>query len=142
MSELLKLKGPTEDQIQKAVIDYAKHVKYKGRQLADYLHHSPNGGKRTTKVGKNGKRYSPEAAKFKAMGTKAGYPDLILDIARGGYHGLRIELKTAKGRPTKSQLERIEMLNDEGYQALIAYGTKEAIAAIETYMRLKGATKG
>jgi hypothetical protein len=132
-----KLSGPTEDQVQKAIIDYAKHVKYKGRQLAAYLHHSPNGGKRATKVGKNGKTYSPEAQKFKAMGTKAGYPDLILDIAKGGYHGLRIELKTAKGRPTKLQLERIGMLNDEGYKAVVAYGSNDAISVIKDYMGLE-----
>src|SRR5437870_1942292 len=41
------------------------------------LMHVPNGGKRTKAV----------AAKLKATGVRAGYPDLVLDVARGLYHG-------------------------------------------------------
>src|SRR5690606_17520809 len=50
-------------------------------------HHSPNGGHRDIR----------EAAKFKRLGTSAGFPDLELPYARKGYHGLYIELKRVKG---------------------------------------------
>lgn len=127
----------TEDQIQQTVINWSKRQKYKGRPLFDYIHHSPNGGKRVTKVGASGKRYSPEAAKFKRMGVKAGYPDLIIDIARGAYHGLRIEIKRdKKSRATPAQKEYIQMLNEEGYLAIVTKGLDETLNAIMDYMKL------
>lgn len=127
----------TEDQIQQTVINWSKRQKYKGRPLFDYIHHSPNGGKRVTKVGSSGKRYSPEAAKFKRMGVKAGYPDLIVDIARGAYHGLRIEIKRdKKSRATPAQKEYIQMLNEEGYLAIVTKGLDETLNAIMDYMKL------
>lgn len=117
--------GVSEDSIQKAILTWASYCKYNGRSLADYLVHTPNGGGRSLSEGAN----------FKKMGVKKGYPDLILDIAKGGYHGLRIELKKVKGsRTTPEQLERIEMLNAEGYYAVIAKGFDEAIQIILDYM--------
>lgn len=123
-----KARGLTEDQVQQVVLNWSRRQTYKSRPLFDYLHHSPNGGS----------RHSLEAAKFKRMGVKAGYPDLILDIAKGGYHGLRVELKRDKrSYLTKMQKERIQMLNDEGYLAVVAKGVDEAIETIQTYLNLK-----
>ncbi len=69
------------------------------------------------------------------MGTKKGYPDLIIDIARNGYHGLRIELKKDKTcYPSKEQKERLQMLNDEGYLAVVCKGFHETITTIKEYM--------
>ena len=116
----------TENGIQKAIVQWAGYVKYKDKTLADYLHHSPNGGKRNSKTG----------ALFKAMGTKAGYPDLILDIAKGGYHGLRLELKKKGGSASEQQLERIAMLNAEGYLAKVVVGFDETKQALIDYMQL------
>ena len=117
--------GKLEDSIQKAVLIWAGYIKHNGRPLADYLVHCPNGGARSLGEGSN----------FKKMGVKKGYPDLILDIAKGGYHGLRIELKKLKGSRTEpEQIERLDMLNAEGYYAVIAKGFDEAIAVIEGYM--------
>lgn len=59
------------------------------------LHHSPNGGRRNAR----------EGARFKAMGTRAGFPDLILLKPSISGHFLAIELKTDKGRQTESQQE-------------------------------------
>ena len=120
---------PEEDDIQKNIITWAKNVKYGDKTLADYLHHSPNGGLRS----------KTEGAKFKAMGTKAGYPDLILDIARQGYHGLRIELKRLepKGRVSPEQKQRIAMLNEENYKAVVCFGYDEAVNTLKDYMSIK-----
>ncbi|WP_352338244.1 VRR-NUC domain-containing protein [Psychrobacter sp. 16-MNA-CIBAN-0192] len=117
--------GTSEDSIQKAILIWAGYIKHNGRSLADYLVHTPNGGGRSLGEGYN----------FKKMGVKKGYPDLILDIAKGGYHGLRIELKKVKGsRTTPEQLERLDMLNAEGYYAIIAKGFDHAIQIITDYM--------
>ena len=40
-----------------------------------------------------GKRDAAEAAHMKRQGVRAGVPDLCIPLARGGYHGLVIELK-------------------------------------------------
>ena len=118
--------GASEDSIQKAILTWASYMKYKDGTLADYLVHCPNGGGRSL----------GEGANFKKMGVKAGYPDLILDIAKGGYHGLRIELKKLKGSRTEpEQKARVKMLNDEGYHAVIVKGFDAAINTIEKYMK-------
>ena len=62
-------------------------------QYAPLLHHSPNGGWRNLR----------EAARFKAMGTKAGFPDLFFCYPTGSAYGLFIEFKTAKGRQSEAQ---------------------------------------
>lgn len=132
-----RLTGLTEDEVQTMVLNWSKRQKFKGRPLFDYIHHSPNGGKRAAKIGSSGKRYSPEAAKFKRMGVKAGYPDLIIDIARGAYHGLRIEIKKdGNSYATPAQKERIEMLAKEGYCAVVAKGIDEVIETIKQYIAL------
>lgn len=115
----------SEDSIQIMVMRWARTIEHNGRPLADYLHHSPNGGS----------RHIAEAAKFKRMGVKRGYPDLILDVAKDGYHGARIELKKATGgRTSKEQKERLQMLADEGYYAVVAKGYDEAVEVISKYM--------
>ena len=124
----------SEDDIQKQIIGWAKHKRVNGKPLSELMHHSPNGGKRATKVGANGKRYSPEAAKFKAMGALAGFPDLFVFIARGGFHGLFIELKKPKGRVSDIQQQRIDALNEQGYKAVVCYGFDESIKAITDYL--------
>ena len=69
-----------EDQLQKSIIQYwdFKYPKWTKR-----LHHSPNGGKRN----------AIEASKFKQMGVRAGFPDLILLIPNRFYPFCGIELK-------------------------------------------------
>jgi len=61
--------------------------------LRPLLHHSPNGGRRDVR----------EAARFKRMGTRAGFPDLILLLPSIGGHFLAMELKYGKGVQTESQ---------------------------------------
>ena len=47
------------------------------------------------------------------------------------FHGLWIELKSEKGKPSKSQLEFQEIIIKEKYKAEIAYGFNEAIEIIK-----------
>ena len=55
--------------------------------------HVPNGGFRNKK----------EAAKLKAMGVKAGFPDLFLPYNNEKYNGLMIEMKKLKGGKTSAE---------------------------------------
>ena len=118
---------PYESDIQIEVINWAKGQMYKNNPLSLYLHHSPNGGDRDAK----------EAARFKAMGTQSGYPDLTLDIAKGGYHGMRIELKRSDNdKETDNQITRIRILREEGYHAVVTKGYEATVKAIQAYMSL------
>ena len=114
----------TEDQIQKQIISWAKLYRHNGQPLSELIHHSPNGGQ----------RHIVTATRFKAMGTLAGFPDLFVFIARGGFNGLFIELKKPKGRVSAIQQQRIDALNEQGYRAVVCYGFDESIKTITDYL--------
>lgn len=117
----------SETKIQNKIIRDAKKIPYKGRTLSDYIVHVPNGGKRSKRV----------AAGLKHSGVKSGYPDLVIDIARGGFHGLRIEIKKPDdGTVSKDQVERLQMLTDEGYRAVVTEGYQETMDEILNYLGL------
>ena len=89
------------------------------------MHHIPNGGKRS----------KSEAARFKAMGVKPGVSDIFLPVARGGYHGLYIELKARDGRVSTKQKEFLESVRREGYAGVVAFSGEEASRIIEQYLK-------
>lgn len=90
------------------------------------LHAIPNGGKRS----------KSEAARMKAAGVKAGVPDMFLPVARGGSHGLYIELKRIKGgRVSAEQLAWMEELTREGYTCAVCHGWEEARKVIQSYLK-------
>lgn len=126
----------SETSIHKAIIQWLKLQKYNNRPLSDYVHHSPNGGFRYKKQNSKGKYYSPEGKKLKDMGTQKGYPDLLMDIPKGEYHGLRIELKNENGVLSPEQKERLILLNEQGYYAFVGDDIESIIATIQGYLAL------
>lgn len=88
------------------------------------LHHIPNGGKRS----------AAEAAHFKALGVKPGVPDLFLPVARGGYHGLYIEMKAKGGRLSAFQKKMIAALTEQGYACAVCFAWMDAARVIMAYM--------
>lgn len=112
---------------QAALIDWSWLVSYQGEKLGESITHVPNEGKRGYKA----------QSDFKKLGGSKGYPDLIVDIAAGGYHGLRIEMKAPKGftsTVSKDQKEWIERLTKRGYLAVVCYGFEEAKQVIVDYL--------
>ena len=105
--------------------------KYPGLEM---LYAIPNGGSRASKVNKKGERYSPEAQRLQAEGVKPGVFDISLDVSRGGYHGLRIEMKTREGKPSKEQLKWLERYVRHGYYPAICRGWEAARDVIVTYL--------
>lgn len=119
------LKGNQEHFEQAFIFDYFER---KHPDIYALLHATPNGGKRSKAT----------AGKMKAEGQKKGYPDMSLDMARGIYHGMRIELKAPGGpAPTNEQIEWMHKLREEGYYVVLAYGAEEAITAILEYVNLQ-----
>ncbi len=94
----------------------------------------PNGAALTGYTDRRGRRYSPQAARLKAEGLRVGVPDLFLPVARQGFHGMFIELKVGKNKPTRDQVEVIDALAEQGYYAAVCWGAGEAIAEIKAYL--------
>lgn len=88
----------------------------------------PNGGMRSGSV----------AGQMKASGQKSGYPDLGLDLARGRYHGLRLELKRSdgQGKQTPIQKQWQQQLQQAGYCYALCHGYAPCISAITAYADL------
>ncbi len=67
--------------------------------------------------------------KLKAEGLKPGVSDLFLMVARGGYHGMFIEMKDAgktKCSVSDNQWAHIEEAREQGYKAEWCAGFDEA----------------
>lgn len=77
-----------------------------------------------------------QVAVDRSMGVKKGVPDLCLPVARGGYHGLYIELKTEKGRTTPEQEWWIEHLTAQGNFAEVCHGWESTVRVLEWYLNL------
>lgn len=90
------------------------------------LHHIPNGGQRNKAT----------AIALKRQGVKAGVPDLMLPVAKGGYHGLYIELKKADrtNKPTEKQRYWLSELQQQGYFTAVCYGYDEATETLAAYL--------
>ena len=112
-----------EDSEQAAVVYWAA-LSQKRYPALKWLYHIPNGGKRN-KV---------EAARLKLQGVKAGVSDLFLPAAIGGYHGLYIEMKYGKNKPTEAQLEFMHDMSAAGYCCKVAYGAQQAISYLQQYL--------
>jgi len=88
------------------------------------MYHTPLGGF----------RHKATAGRLKRQGTKAGVPDIHLPIARSGFHGLWLEMKWGKNKPTKAQQWWIDRLQAEGHQVRVCYSCEEAQREILEYL--------
>lgn len=91
------------------------------------LYHIPNEGKRSVAYG----------AALRRQGMKKGVPDLCLPVARGKYHGLYIEMKAGRNKPTVDQQWWLEALERQGFCAVWCSGWERAKEEISEYLILK-----
>ncbi|MDI6770118.1 MAG: VRR-NUC domain-containing protein [Anaerolineales bacterium] len=84
----------------------------------------PNGGLRHVRV----------AEKLKAEGVRRGVPDICLPVPRRQYHGLFIEMKFGKNKPTEEQAAWLQALLQMGYCTAVAYGWQYAARVLENYL--------
>jgi hypothetical protein len=111
-----------EDDLQIACVNW---FSYQYPKLEKLLHHSPNGGKRDAR----------EAARFKTMGVRPGFPDLILLHPSNGYHFLCIELKTKTGKQSDYQKEYQKLVEAEGGKYVVCRTLEEFIAVVKEYLK-------
>lgn len=128
-----------EDAESIALMDWAKRVLYNGKPISEYLMHVPNGGKRNAR----------EAARFKRMGVRAGFPDYFLHVVRLKAEsvtpsgGLMIELKGGEHpRLTESQLIQLSHLQICGYETRVCHGWVAAAREICQYLGLPCSSPG
>jgi len=119
----------SEHDEQALLVQWAGTARVPGTRhmVGDFLAAVPNAGKRSARAG----------ARLKAEGLRPGYPDLILDIAARGYHGLRIEMKRTDATASdvqENQREWLDRLNRQGYCARVARGFNEARELILWYL--------
>lgn len=98
-------------------------------KLVAPLYHIENEGKGSAKKGHRRNQ----------QGRKSGVPDLDLPIPRGGYVGLRIEMKQKKNSgdtdSNANQLSWLKFLAKVGHRVKICYSSNEAIETIIEYMK-------
>lgn len=123
MSRLTRRVSRPEEQIQAAVV---LHLTIRAVSGVVWWH-TPNGGSRTV----------AEAGKFKALGVKAGVPDLL--AVRAG-RLFALELKAQGGRLSEGQTDMLKQLTDAGVQTAVAVGLDDALAVLERWGLLRVAS--
>lgn len=114
-----------EDEHQTALTNWARMMRTQYPALTLY-HHIPNGGLRDKRT----------AARLIGQGVHSGVPDVFIPAARGGYHGIYVELKTGANNPTPNQNEFMSGAMAEGYYCAVCYGWPCAAAVIEDYLHM------
>lgn len=115
-----KISYKTEAELQTFVVNYIKrrwpYVRY------------------CASLGGQYQKHISQRKKAKATGYVAGFPDLQICAARGGYYGLFIEIKLNKNcYPSQVQKDWIDDLLDRGYLAVVCKGYDECIETLENY---------
>ena len=101
--------------------------------LAELVWANPNGGLRDKRT----------AARLKAEGVKPGVPDVTVAIARGGFHGLWLELKRQRGGTVSKEQKRVHgALRAAGYRVEVCVGAEHAWRVLCEYLGLDPRTGG
>lgn len=118
-----KIKGKQEHYNQVMLFDYFERFH---PEVYEVMAAMPNGGLRSDKTARD----------MLAEGQKKGYPDIIIDMAKGRYHGLRLELKAGKNNCSESQKSYQVTLRNGGFAVVVAWEFEAAKRAIEEYINL------
>ena len=116
-------KSETTEQIE--LFNWAKRIESILPEL-ELMYHVPNEGKRN-----NGNI-------LKAMGMKSGVPDVVLPVPSKEYHGLYLEMKFNKNKPTQEQEKFMALLRRNGYKTAVCYSYEEAKETILDYLSKPG----
>jgi uncharacterized protein YcgL (UPF0745 family) len=117
----------TESAEQQTIFEWSRLNYGKYPELEHLFFAVPNGGS----------RHKLEAYSLKRQGVKSGISDMTIQVARGGYHGLWIELKVGKNRASENQEKFINEIKKQGYYAEVIWGAENAIDLIKKYLEGK-----
>ncbi len=121
MPRIVQLKSGelSEESIHKTVMHRIKLDPFLNR----YIIHIPNEGKRSPVFGK----------RLKDLGLRKGVWDLQILLARQGYIGAWIELKSKQGRLTPEQIVFGNDMREQNYYTAVCKTIEEAIKVIDWY---------
>lgn len=71
----------------------------------------------------------------KSLGVVAGVADLLFLVARGGYHGLCIEMKDDHGAQKPAQKEWQGLVEEQGYRYVICRNLESFKITMEEYLK-------
>jgi hypothetical protein len=120
-----------EEQLQRAVVDLLSV--YQSRGLLTFAH-VPNGGSRARRLpGPDGKRRrSAEAGILRAMGVRAGVPDLLVWTQGSGHFA--IELKAGAGKLSPAQVAWHATVTSLGHRVYVC----RSVDDVERCLRAEG----
>jgi hypothetical protein len=130
--KLFKPKAPRAKSVDREGLEQAalmREFALRHPAAAKLIYHVPNGGHRHKAV----------AVKLKEQGVKAGIPDLVLPMARGGYFGLYIEFKATPpfdAAVSPGQDSYLHALTEQGYLAIVCRGHFDAMEQLRAYLML------
>ena len=117
----------SEDYTQTAFMDFVRVRVEPLLPEAKWVHHVPNGGKRTTK----------EGAKLKRQGVKKGVGDIFFPYySTEGKSGVYIEFKQLGNYQSESQREFEKYIVNQNYVYKIALTPLEAVSILQDYTGL------
>ena len=119
-SKAPRLPEPTEEITHRAVVAHLERRALPGV----FFIHVPNGEFRRPGAG----------GRLRAMGTRAGVPDLLL-LRAGRLYGL--ELKRQSGKVNDAQRETMADLTNAGATVAVAYGLDQALAQLTAWGLLR-----
>jgi len=135
----IKIKQPTEAQIQKTLIERCSYHPILSRFLIRIKNESNKHSKRVTLKDGKVKYVNFEAINDKKMGVKKGVSDLFLAYPSGGFHGMWIELKRSRllsGALTKEQREWQSAMRELGYKAIVCHREQDAYDELIAYLNI------
>lgn len=112
-----------ESKLQQSCVTW---FRYQYHSISDLLFAIPSGGYRNI----------TEAKIMMGEGVTPGIPDLMLAVPKGIYHALWVEMKSAKGKLSKSQKHMIALLKEQGYAVAVCYNFDEFKNTVEQYLSL------
>ncbi len=115
-------RGSKEHDLQVACVRW---FKYQYSKFNELIWATPNGGSRNPIEGK----------RLKAEGVLAGVPDLFIAIPKGKYHGLFIEMKVGRNKPTDNQKRVMAGLIKQGFKCVVCYSIEQFITEIKEYFK-------
>lgn len=125
----------SESTTQQAVVKWFRFAKFELRvEDARLLFSIPNGSFR----GKDRVAAAMNAQRLKVEGMLPGAPDLFLAVARNGYHGLFLEIKSEGKNLEPEQRQVALLLSKAGYFVGMARSSEEAIQVITRYLTEPG----
>lgn len=116
-------KKPSDEEHQLQVM-CVKWFRYRFPRLRKNLFAVPNGGRRDAITG----------ARMKAEGVLSGVSDLLLLKSNRFYHGLCIEMKTAKGVQSDSQKDWEYHISQHGYKYVVCRSVGDFRREVESYL--------